>query len=862
MGHALNKVLKDIVVKYRNMGGWHTEYRPGYDCHGLPIEQAAAKALKGVTDSKVLRDKCRAHAEKFVQIMSEEFKRLAVFGQWDDVYRTMDPAYEADTIRELANVVDAGVLVKRNKPVYWSIPFRTALAEAEVEYKDHVSPSITVAFPLEGGTVDGGTLPEGTCIAIWTTTPWTLLANEAVGVNPEFTYVLARVGDQHLILAEELYERFTGTQGDDVTAEKVRSFSGKALEGLRYTMPLIAAEPLSDHWNSNKDTVWTVVCGDHVTLEAGTGCVHTAPGHGQDDYEIGLATGLPIYNPVLPNGTYDDSVPESFRGMKVTEANAVVLDRLKELGILLHHEDYTHSYPHCWRSKTPVIFRATEQWFIAMDSEYGLRERTLKEIEGVRWIPDWGQNRISGMIASRPDWCISRQRQWGVPIPFFYCASCRHPLIDSALIRNVADDVESGGLEAWWDQPAEKWVSECKCDSCGHTSFDKETDILDVWFDSGVSYSAAMKSDDKIDLYLEGSDQHRGWFHTAMLHSVVTRGRAPYREVLTHGFVTDGKGRKMSKSLGNVTAPQDVIKRLGAEILRLWISSVDFSGDIHYSQEIVTRVQEAYRKIRNTCRFFLGNLSDFNPDTDAVDPKDMPEIDLFGLQLLRELEEKVLHAYQNYDFHLVYQKIHEVCSVDMSSFYLDIAKDRLYCDATEGLSRRSAQTVCAHALESLVRLMAPVLSFTAEEIWQNLAWKKTDSVFLADMPGVEEAHLSAEQLERWRDLRKLRSGVTRVLEGARAEKVIGHSLDANVVLHVGNDNARTLLESLGDLLADFFIVSNAEVSTEAGGTPVEDFDGLSVAVTRASVEKCPRCWKYKTEVAERSVCNRCEQALK
>jgi isoleucyl-tRNA synthetase len=854
MGHALNKILKDIIVKSRGLEGMDSPYIPGWDCHGLPIEHQVEKKLgekKATLTTAQLRKECRAYAEKFVDIQREEFRRLGVLGDWDDPYLTMSFGYQAAIVRELGTCFAAGSVYRGHKPVHWCISCRTALAEAEVEYEEKRSPSILVRFPIVRGWegIAAGLPPLPAFAVIWTTTPWTIPANLAIAAHPDFTYVIAESAGEYYLVAKELLESVM-QQAGRAEYRVLSEVRGAALEGL------VARHPYLDRESR-------FVLGDHVTLEAGSGLVHTAPGHGQEDHEVGLRYGLEVYSPVDERGRFLPEV-ERVGGQRVFEANAAVVEAIRAAGNLLRAAEITHSYPHCWRCKHPVIFRATRQWFISME-ERGLRARALEQIGQVRWIPAWGRERIHGMIANRPDWCISRQRSWGVPITVLSCEGCGEVLASPELFARVAERVEREGADFWFEVPAAELAPPgAACGRCGGTAWRKETDILDVWFDSGVSHAAVLERRGlpwPADLYLEGSDQHRGWFHSALLTAVDTRGRAPYRAVLTHGFVVDAAGKKMSKSAGNVIAPQEVIKQHGAEILRLWVSAEDYTNDIRISQEIVQRLAEAYRRIRNTARFLLGNLADFDPARDAVAAEALPEIDRWALARLAQLEGRVIEAYRAFQFHLVYHALHNFCAVDLSAFYLDVLKDRLYVPAPADPVRRAAQTVLHRVLESLVLLMAPILSFTAEEIWQALpaAAGRGESVFLGAFPATAPPPDAEALLPRWERLQEIRRQVNKALEEARQGGALGQSLEARVEISA---DAETLsfLGSFGAGLKDVFIVSSLELLPGGPAAPA-----VGVAVARAPGAKCERCWCWSPGIGSSAehptVCPRCAGAL-
>jgi len=859
IGHALNKILKDIVIKSRRMQGSHAPYVPGWDCHGLPIELMVDKKLgnkkREMTKAQIRRE-CREYAREWVDIQSAEFERLGVLGQWDEPYLTMNYAYEAATARELARFAERGGLYKGKKPIHWCSSCVTALAEAEVEYADHRSPSIYVKFPFEEALPEGLELLEGKKISfvIWTTTPWTIPANLGICLNPELPYVAIETGGEVLVVAEGLAGKVCKTLG---------------IEDAKTLCPV---DPLKFENRSCRHPFYDrgslIILGDHVTLEAGTGCVHTAPGHGVDDYRVGLKYGLDIYNPVNDYGKYHADL-ELFGGMKITDANEAVIAKLTEVGALLQAKSISHSYPHCWRCKKPVIFRATEQWFISMEANE-LRKKALEHIGSVQWIPGWGKERIQGMIANRPDWCISRQRSWGVPITVFYCEKCGEALADGKIMHHVADLFEAEGSDLWYEKEAAELLPEGTCcPACGAASFTKESDILDVWFDSGVSHAAVLEQRKELqspaDLYLEGSDQHRGWFHSSLLASVGTRDSAPYKAVLTHGFVVDGSGKKMSKSQGNVVAPEEVIKKYGAEILRLWVAAQDYRDDIRISEEILQRLSDAYRRIRNTGRYILGNLAGFDPATQLVAPEKMLEIDRWALSKLEALIERVEKAYDQYEFHVLYHAVHNFCTLEMSSFYLDVLKDRVYCTPKNSFERLSAQSAMYLILDALTRLIAPVLSFTAEELWQSLPGKREESVHLAGFPRFERKLRDPELEKRFELLLDLRADVSKALELARAQKRLGQSLEAKVLIRP-TEGTRALLESLKPELPTLFIVSQVElVECLDEALEGETVKGLKVRIEAADGEKCERCWMYSEALgkseAHPGACPRCTDAL-
>lgn len=868
IGHALNKILKDIVVRSKSMSGYNATYVPGWDCHGLPIEHQVDKSLGSKKAEISLVDKralCREYAARFVDIQREEFRRLGVLGNWMVPYLTMDHLYEATIVRELGRLFGAGLVYKGKKPVHWCASCRTALAEAEVEYGDHVSPSIYVKFPLNPDAAERlpGLQGKRSFMVIWTTTPWTLPANLAIAVHPDASYAIVESGDEHVIIAKDRLEATlaaAGMKGSRVVEE----VPGRTLEGL------IARHPWIER--SSK-----VVLADYVTMDQGTGCVHTAPGHGIEDYETGLRYGLDIYNPVDAAGRFVADLP-LVGGVSVWKANTTIIAELQRRGLLLSEVQVEHSYPHCWRCKHPTIFRATEQWFISMDAAVlpveggertGLRAKALAEIKQVRWIPSWGEDRISNMIAYRSDWCISRQRAWGVPIVAFYCVHCGHILADQRLTEHVASMMEQAGADLWYMKTAAELLPPgTACPNCTKTDFEKERDILDVWFDSGVSHAAvlAVRSDQQwpADMYLEGSDQHRGWFHSSLLTAVGTRGRAPYRAVLTHGFVVDGDGKKMSKSLGNVVAPQEVIERYGAEILRLWVAAEDYRDDVRISEEILKRLAEGYRRIRNTCRYLLGNLSDFQPACDALPLDELDEIDRFILHRLGRLIERLRRAYDSYEFHLLYHGLHNFCAVDLSAFYLDILKDRVYTSAPRSRNRRAAQTSMYLILDALVRLMAPVLAFTADEVWQLMPKRgdEGESIHLAEFPPVRPELLDEALATRWEVLLGVRDEVLKALEAARKAKLIGTSLEARVDLRV----EPALLPDLTRYEADLPMLCIVSAVSVGSLTETEAAEKkIDVRVERAQGSKCARCWTYSESVGRSipypDVCARCAGVL-
>ncbi|MDJ0986247.1 MAG: isoleucine--tRNA ligase [Desulfobacterales bacterium] len=864
IGTALNKILKDIIVRSKQMAGYDAVYVPGWDCHGLPIEHNVDLEIgekKKTLSLADVRRLCRAYAEKFIDIQRDEFKRLGVMGDWENPYLTMNYQYEAIIARECGKFARDGSLFRSKKPIYWCFTCQTALAEAEIEYQDESAPSIFVKFILQDDL--GKAFPtlagKSVYVVIWTTTPWTLPANLAIALHPEFEYVAVDVGnDSVFILARELMDYCMQTFGIS-DYEVIAEIDSQALENKRCRHPMVDRDSL-------------IILGDHVTLEAGTGCVHTAPGHGREDHEVGLKYGLDVYSPVDDQGCFTDDVA-FFKGQFVFDANKNINKKLNDLGALVAEGHIEHNYPHCWRCKEPVIFRATPQWFISMD-KIGLRQNSLAAIDTVTWIPHWGRERIYGMIENRPDWCVSRQRAWGVPITVFYCQDCETILLDEDVMREVYSQFEQHGADIWFEKDISDFLpGDVACAGCGGKSFVKENDILDVWFDSGVSHAAVLEPRADLqwpaDLYLEGSDQHRGWFHSSLLTAVGTRKQAPYKAVLTHGFVVDAEGRKMSKSLGNVVAPSEVIDKYGAEILRLWVSATDYREDIRISENILKQLSDAYRRIRNTSRFMLGNLFDFDPAADLVPYEDMPELDRFALHKLQAIIEKTLKAYDRYEYHIIYHALHNYCTLDLSAFYLDILKDRLYTSPPKSKARKSAQTVMYYLLDSLVRLMAPLLPFTAEEIWTHMPEHsdKVPSVHLVLLPEDNPNWKDDQLAQKWDTILKVRAETTKALEEARAKKQIGHPLDASVILSV-DDNLYSLLEPYADDLRFIFIVSNVSLLKDEkldGSFVSENLEGLAIKIETAAGKKCERCWVYETTVgtdsSQPTICERCQNAL-
>jgi len=866
MGTAFNKILKDLVIKGRQMAGFDSVYVPGWDCHGLPIENKVDEELgqKKLSMSQVeVRRYCRTYATKYLDIQREEFKRLGVLGEWDDPYQTMAFDYEAVTARELGRLFLDGAVYRSKKPVWWCTHCRTALAEAEVEYATHTSPSIFVKFPMldDLSQLYPELKGEKVSIVIWTTTPWTIPANLAVALHPDLDYVAVKAGQEVYVLAEGLLHLSMHDFG--VTDYQVLAhLDPKRLEGLKAKHPLYDRPSL-------------LVLADYVTLDAGTGAVHTAPGHGREDYETGLHYGLDIYSPLDDDGRFLEDVG-LFAGLCVSDksTNDKVNQALREAGALLGESAYEHEYPNCWRCKRPVIFRATPQWFVSMEKT-NLRREALEAIRGCTWWPRWGEDRIYGLIENRPDWCISRQRAWGVPITIFTCQKCGRHHLTEEILEHVYSIFRAEGADAWFARsPQELLPGPVVCPECGASDWDTEKDILDVWFDSGTSWAAVLEARDYLtypaDLYLEGSDQHRGFFHSSLLCSIGTRHRAPYKGVLTHGFVVDQDGRKMSKSLNNVIFPQEVIDRYGAEILRLWVTSEDYTVDIRISEETLARLAEAYRRIRNTCRFLLGNLADFDPARHRLPQDELWELDRFALHRLAQVGQRMLTAYERFEFHTVYHTLQQYCTVDLSNFYLDVLKDRLYTFAPDSEGRRSAQTACFIILEALTKLMAPVLSFLAEEVWDHLPAREVDSVHLSLFPDDLESFLDEDLAARFEKLLAIRAETTAALEKARERKLIGNALDALAIWQPPRAEEAFYAENEA-LLTELALVSEGRVGQVDEDRAVvvqssEKLPGLKIGVLVHDGEKCPRCWMRRHDLGQAAgypdVCPRCAANLR
>jgi isoleucyl-tRNA synthetase len=859
LGTAFNKVLKDMIVRYQNMLGKDAPYVPGWDCHGMPIEHQVVKQLnaKGKKVEKVvLRQICREYADKYQKLQSTQFQRLGVSGEWDHPYLTMSPDYEAKILEVFGDLAKQGYIYHGLKPILWCSECRTALAEAEVEYADEASPSIYVKFPLKDDPAKIAPVLAGkkVSIIIWTTTPWTLPANLAVTVHPTYDYCAVKVGEEYWILAKELVDASMALwkiKDYQIAAE----FKGTQLERLRATQPI-----------TDKDSL--IILGEFVKLDTGTGCVHTAPGHGQDDYVVAQRYDLPPFSPVNEAGRFTKDGGK-WEGMHVFEANASVVEFLKEKGILIYTETFSHSYPHCWRCKKPLIFRATRQWFLNADHK-DLRKRAMNAIDGVKWYPSWGHDKIFNLVESRPDWCLSRQRAWGVPIPSLYCSKCDHGWLPLDHYDELLKKVKENGVEVWFKSSLDElFPGGVKCPKCGNADIKKEEDILDVWFDSGSSWAAVLEQRDYLtypsDLYLEGGDQHRGWFQVSLLPSVALRDKSPYKQCATNGLVLDSEGKKMSKSLGNVISPQEIIEKYGADVLRLWFASVDFTTDVSISDKILEPLKEAYFKTRNTFRFLLGNLSDFDPVRDMIPYDQLMPIDRWILHRLQGLIKDCNRSYENYEFHRVYSRIYNFVIVDLSAVYLDILKDRMYTYGKNSIGRRAGQTVMFELASTICRLLAPIMPYTSDEIWGYLNQSEA-SVHLADFPEVKEEYLNEEINKEWEMLLSIREEVTKTLEIARKEKTIGHSLDSKVILAGGEEQIIQLLLKYEQDLTAIFIVSQVEIAHKLPSellakTEIEKLGDLSIGVALATGKKCARCWNYSEKVGENQeypeLCERC-----
>lgn len=885
IGHALNKTLKDIIVRYHHMAGNEAIYVPGWDTHGLPIEYAVLKDSgedRANMTPLELRKKCLAYAKKWIEIQKEDFIRMGVVGDFAHRYVTFDPHLEAKELEVFGEMANKGYIYKGKKAVYWCTHCETALAEAEIEYKDRKSPSIYVKYPMIDvhGLQPEGVDPSKVFAVIWTTTPWTIPASCYISVNPKFTYVWVhnKAADEYYLMNKELAPASLSDCKVEDYEFVGREMLGAELDLAKFEHPLAHFAP-----ETYGDRTIYVLEGNHVTLDAGTGCVHTAPGHGVDDFEVYKTyenagkLHQPIVCPVDEKGHMTAEAGEFLVGKTIWEAEGPVISTLAHEGRLLGKKSLHHQYAHCWRCKQPVIYRATDQWFASIND---FRDKALKAVDDTRFIPSWGHDRLYNMIRDRQDWCISRQRSWGVPIPAFYCDDCGKWIITPETMKKVEEIVEKEGTDAWWAHSAEELLPEgFKCPHCGGTHFHKEKDIMDVWFDSGSTWNGVLRYPHEeswkdmsypCDLYLEGSDQHRGWFHSSLLTSVAVNGHAPYKAVLTHGFTMDGEGRKMSKSVGNVVAPQDVINKYGADVMRLWISSVDYQGDVRLSDKIVKSMSDVYRKIRNTFRYLLGNLSDFDPKTDSVAYADMEELDRWALLRMEQVKETVLKAYDDYEFHVMYHAVHNFCTVDLSAIYLDILKDRLYTEKADSKLRRSAQTAMYEILTTLVRLVAPVLCFTSEEVWQALPNKEERewSVHMSDMPKVNEAYLDKALDEKWKKRLAVRSVAMKALEEARQAKVIGHPLDAEVTVYADGE-AYDIVKAMEKELADFLLVSQTHIVSGTAAAPenaASNEEGtVKASVAVCTLAKCERCWKRSADVdadpKHPGVCARCAHVL-
>ena len=870
IGHALNKILKDILIRYKSQSGFYAPYVPGYDAHGLPIENAVVKNVKGGREALTpleLRQKCREFAAKNLKGQEENFKRLGVLGNWEEPYLTIKPEFEAEQIRVFGEMYKKGYIEKGLKPVYWCASCETALAEAEVEYQDHTSTSIYVKFKFDEEDALkisslAGIAPQKEIFAvIWTTTPWTIPSNMAICLNARLDYSLIKKDNEIYLIGQDLLGQFLNGVGWEETEIKAlgKTIRGQELELFKTTHPLYERKS-------------PIILGDHVTTEAGTGCVHTAPGHGLEDWEVGVKYGIEVFSPINEKGVWTSQVPE-LEGIPYYKGNKMVIEMLEAKKALLNQNDITHSYPHCWRCKNPVIYRATPQWFVKVNK---FKEKALEEIKKVKWIPASGEQRISNMVDGRSDWCISRQRAWGVPIPVFYCDDCKEIIVTPETIANVASIFEKESSDAWVKYEAKDLLPKgFVCPKCGKNHFSKETDIMDVWFDSGITWRAVVEKrneelgDMPIEMYLEGSDQHRGWFQSSLLTSIATRGIAPYKTVLTHGFVMDGEGKKMSKSLGNVVVPQEIIKVYGTDVLRLWAASVDYRNDSKIGDTIIKQLVEIFKKTRNTARFLLGNIYDFDPAVDTVPYEELNNLDKFALHKLNTLIKNVTEAFDTYEFYKYFQQLQNFAAVDLSSFYLDIVKDRLYTQGKKSKSRRACQTVLYTILQTLVRLLVPVMPHQAEDIWQNTPECQRaglESILLSDWPKYDEK-LNNEKLEEdFSKILKLREIVTRAIEPLRADKQIGSSLEVAVYIQTENENVKSVLKANEQELCNIFITSQATLcDKEPQGTlNTLKEDGYTIYVTKAEGEKCDRCWKYRKlgkDANHPTICDECLEAI-
>jgi len=867
IGTAYNKILKDIIPKYKSMKGYDARYVPGWDTHGLPIEFQVTKDMKvGLSeiDPVELRKKCTEYAKHYINVQREEFKRLGVMAEWDNPYLTLKPAYEAEQIEIFKKMFLKGYIYKGLKPVYWCANCETALAAAEIEYHDKESSSIYVKFLLKDSlkNIFPEYKEEKAYVLIWTTTPWTIPGNMAVALNSDIEYSLVKTEKGNLLLASALVENVMKEIGI-VDYKIIGKARGKLFEGMKCKHPIFDRDSL-------------IILGGHVLLDEGTGCVHTAPGHGQEDYEIGVKYKIPIFTTLDSQGRFNQEGGK-FKGLTYKEGNIAVIEELTKNGNLLKVSKITHSYPHCWRCKKPVVFRATKQWFVNIEA---FRDLVLSEIEKVQFVPDWGKEKIYGMVENRTDWCISRQRVWGVPIPVFYCKGCGEIIVNEETINSVKKLFLEKGSNSWFSMSAKEILpKDYQCPHCQGKDFEKEKDIMDVWFDSGCSHAAVLKARNELhwpaEMYLEGTDQHRGWFQTSLLTSVAAFKKAPYKTVLTHGFIVDEKGKKMSKSVGNVIAPQEITEKYGADILRLWVASSDYRTDIRISCKILDQLVEIYRRVRNTARFILGNLSDFDPDTDVVSYDKLNELDKVVLNNFQSLVKRVNESYDKFEFHSLYHEIHNFCAIDLSSFYLDIIKDRLYTAFADSEERRAAQTVLYQIINDLVKLIAPVLSFTAEEIWQYLREikKGEESVFLAPWPKVNENNIDEGLEKKWENILKIRKDVLKALEIKRGEGFIGNSLEAQVNIYTENKEVYDYLMSFEGQLETIFIVSKTDIFYGKGEKGLSsdaytgvEFPDIKVLITRVPGEKCERCWCYSETVGKDqkypTICEKCAKVMR
>ncbi len=836
LGTALNKILKDFVLKYKSMRGYRCPFIPGWDCHGMPIEHEVTKSFgeKWKDISKLeRRKKCKDYADKFINVQREEFKRLGVIGDWQNPYITMSPRYEAKILDVFKKLVEKGYIYRANKPIYWCPVCETALAEAEVEYREREDPSIYVRFPME----------KGVSLLIWTTTPWTLPANVAVAVKPDIDYEFVEYNGHILVIAAPLREKVLG----DVPV--IKKVKGKSLSGKHTGHPIF------------EDRISKIVTADFVTMEMGTGCVHIAPGHGEEDYRLGREYNLEVLSPVNEKGIFTaDAGP--FAGKYVFDANKDIIEFLKNKGLLVKEEKITHSYPHCWRCKNPLIFRASPQWFLDIE-HLDLRKRCLDILSEIKWIPKWGFDRMRNSLLQRPDWCLSRQRAWGVPLPILYCKNCGEPLLDVEVIDRTIRIVETMGTDAWFHLPPEEIAQDKVCKKCGAKAFVKEEDVFDVWFDSSSSFNAVCKEDLKYpaDIYLEAVDQHRGWFQLSLILSVATDGKTPFKTCITHGLVLDKEYRKMSKSLGNVVSPMEVVEKYGADILRLYFASVDYTKDLPFDMEVVDKVAIAYRKIRNTFKYLLGNLHDFDPQKDKVEYDNLMEIDKYMLHKLQKVIKEVLTAYDKFDFAKVYSRLLDFVNY-LSWFYFDILKDRLYTYGKDWIERRSAQTVLYDILLALVKLYAPLMPFTTEEVWQHL--KISESVHLELLPEPEDKFINEELEKEWEIIESVRDDVLKALEIKRKEKFIGNSLEARIKIEAKNEEVKSILENKKEFLPEVFIVSQVEIGEVSN--VVHDGENVKVGVEHALGKKCERCWIYSETVGKDkeypTICSKCVKVIK